>query len=167
MIQPINAFNNTNRKSFTSTYDAETRSLLYKAEMVFDEASVSTTGLDLFVSKECGDVDLVKQLEKEQVALSRFSDGNLLLQVVNKDAETVDVLYHNVQNSHADKFFRYKDTAIYPWNKGKDIKLSSDFVHAMKSEQKNFVETICKKYIPQFLETFNKVSPTALLKTRL
>ena len=166
MIQPItNNFNN--RKTFTSGYDKETQSLLVSAENLFDKATFSSTCSDVFVSSESGDVDIVKKLGNKEVALTRLSKGNILLQVADKSNETVDVLYHNVSDNMADRFFRYSDTKLYPWNKGRDVKLASDLVVDMKPEGKSLVEAMCKKYIPEFLGLCKQIVPTQLLKNRI
>ena len=167
MIQPIAPSSLKQNIFFTAAYDKDTDALLQKVEGIFDGAMADTVSTDMFVSTEGGDLDLIKQLENKEVALSRLSKGNILLQVADKESETVDIFYHNTSDYHADKFYRYNDTKIYPWNKGRDIKLMSGFVFNQNTPKKNVVEEMCKKYIPQFLETLNKVTATSLPKIHL
>ena len=166
MIKPL-SINNLNYRQTFSGYDKETKLLLQEAEGLFDSAATSSTYTDVFVYAEGGDMDLVKQTDSKEIALSKLSKGNILLQVADKETEIVDVFYHNTSDSQADKFFRYNDTKIYPWNKGRDIKLASDFVFAQSAGKKNIVEAMCKKYIPEFIELCSKMVPTSLLKNRL
>lgn len=163
MIQPIRriCFNTPN---FTSAYDTETEKLLDNAAGLFDKEYLSSTGADVFIYSESGDVDLVANLDNKEVALSRLSKGNILLQVADKDTETVNVLYHNISDCKSDRFLQYNDTKIFPWNGGRDVKLTSDYVADLKSGKLSQVESMCKEYIPRLMGLFNKMLPAQLLK---
>ena len=81
MIRPV-FLNNIESKAFTSGYDIETKGLLKSTEQIFDAFSASDIGDTVIISRECGDLDLVKNVGGKSVGLSKFGDGNILLQVV-------------------------------------------------------------------------------------
>ncbi len=156
MIRPI-SFTNPN-VTFKS-YSSETAGLLRSTENLFDNISIMQMADDIKISRECGDLDLVKHLDNKSISLSKFGEGNLILQVADKATETVDVFYHNVSNELSDRVYTYADTNLFPWNRGRDMKTSSKFVSSMSMEEKGVLELMCKKYIPEFLklvENFRK-----------
>ena len=146
----------------------------YSSNLLLEYEQSLDEGLDIeiykdvfFAASRLPKGEIVKKLGDKEVSLSRLSKGNILLQIADKSKETVDVLYHNVSDEMADRFLRYSDTKIYPWNKGRDVKLASDLVVDMKPEGKSLVEALCKKYIPEFLGLCKQIVPTQLLKNRV
>ena len=149
MIRPVS---NANSSVSFKSYSKETTGLLKSTEGLFDNAFNLQLSENIRVSREGGDLDFVKHLENKSLGLSKFGEGNILLQVVDKTKETVDVFYHNATDDLCDKFFTYSDTKLFPWNKGRDMKTSSKFVSSMNVEEKSCLELMCKKYIPEFLK---------------
>lgn len=155
MIRPVCA--TPSNVSFKA-YSQETTGLLKSTENLFDNAFNLQLVDGIKVTREGGDLDFVKHLENKSVGLSKFGEGNILLQVVDKTKETVDVFYHNVTDDLSDRFFTYSDTKLFPWNRGKDVKTASKFVSSMSVEEKSGLELLCKKYIPEFLKLMENVA---------
>lgn len=154
MIRPVcSTPSNVNFKS----YSQETIGLLKSTENLFDNAFNLQLSDGIKVTREGGDLDFVKHFENKSIGLSKFGEGNLLLQVVDKTKETVDVFYHNATDDLSDRFFTYSDTKLFPWNRGKDVRTSSKFVSSMNVEEKAGLELMCKKYIPEFLKLMEKL----------
>lgn len=163
MIRPV-SLNNIESKAFTSGYDIETKGLLKSTEQIFDAFSASDIGDTVIISRECGDLDLVKNVGGKSVGLSKFGDGNILLQVVDNSTEVVDVFYHNVSDEMNDRVLKYKDTKLFPWNKGQDVRISCKPVRLMNAEDKSLLEAMCKKYIPEFLNSVEQLATKILKK---
>ena len=155
MIRPVSVANSSvNFKS----YSQETTGLLKSTENLFDNAFNLQLSEDIGISREGGDLDFIKHYENKSIGLSKMGEGNLLLQVVDKTKETVDVFYHNVTDELSDRFFTYSDTKLFPWNRGRDMRTSSKFVSSMSVEEKGGLEMMCKKYIPEFLKLVDKIT---------
>ena len=145
----INSITNIYNKNFTARYDKETGRLLNAAKGVFDSIAVTPAGIS--VVKDGKDIGLVKNIDGKKICLSKFLNGEVLLQVADSKSNSVDVFYHNANDTYSDRYCKYMDNKIFPWYSGSDVKLFSKRINNMDTAEFENVKFFLKKYIPEFI----------------
>ena len=130
-------------------YDKETGRLLSAAKGVFDSTSVMPEGIS--VVKDGKDIGLVKNIDGKKICLSKFLNGEVLLQVADSKSNSVDMFYHNAHDTYSDRYCKYLDDKIFPWYSGSDVKLFSKRINNMNTVEFENVKFFLKKYIPEFI----------------